>query len=115
MATLEEIWPLFALRITSGPLELAPVHDDDISALVALAQGGIHDPAVMPFLFPGLMPRATSWRATWRCTTGRVVEPSRPTNGVWSSSYVMRARSSGSRRWEPGTTWSRSRVRPLDD
>ncbi|MGI8993925.1 MAG: GNAT family N-acetyltransferase [Nocardioidaceae bacterium] len=52
MTTLEEIWPLFALQIRCGPLELAPAHDDDISALVALAQGGIHDPAVMPFLFP---------------------------------------------------------------
>ncbi len=50
--TLEEIWPLFALRIRCGPLELAPVRDDDIAALVDLAQGGIHDPAVMPFMFP---------------------------------------------------------------
>ena len=43
---------MFALRIRCGPLELAPVHDDDIPLLVALAHGGIHEPAAMPFLFP---------------------------------------------------------------
>ena len=52
MLTLQEIWPLFALRIRCGPLEMSAIRDDDIPALVALAQGGIHDPAEMPFLFP---------------------------------------------------------------
>ncbi len=52
MKSLEEIWPSFALSITSGPLELAAVRDDDIPALVDLAENGIHDPAEMPFLFP---------------------------------------------------------------
>jgi RimJ/RimL family protein N-acetyltransferase len=52
MKSLEEIWPLFGLRIRSGPLELAAVRDDDIPLLVALAERGIHDPAKMPFAFP---------------------------------------------------------------
>ena len=49
---VEEIWPLFALRIVAGPLELRPVRDEDIPALVSMAAGGIHAPETMPFTFP---------------------------------------------------------------
>lgn len=52
MKTLTDIYPLYALHISAGPLELSVVRDDDIPALVALAEDGIHDPAVMPFSFP---------------------------------------------------------------
>jgi RimJ/RimL family protein N-acetyltransferase len=52
MPTLTEIYPLYALRVAAGDLELRVVRDDDIPELVALAQDGIHDPAVMPFAFP---------------------------------------------------------------
>ncbi len=52
MLRIEDVWPVYALRITVGPLELTPVRDDDIPALVSLAQHGIHDPAEMPFFFP---------------------------------------------------------------
>ena len=52
MKSLEDIWPLFRLRIRSGPLELSAVRDDDIPALVDLAECGIHEPATMPFMFP---------------------------------------------------------------
>jgi RimJ/RimL family protein N-acetyltransferase len=50
--TLEEIWPLFGLRVMCGPLELRVVQDSDIPVLVDLAERGIHDPDAMPFLFP---------------------------------------------------------------
>jgi RimJ/RimL family protein N-acetyltransferase len=50
--TLGEIWPVFGLRVTAGPLQLAPVRDQDIPALVVLAEQGIHDPTAMPFLVP---------------------------------------------------------------
>jgi len=46
---LATIWPLFGLRITSGALELCPVTDDDIPALVELARAGVHAPETMPF------------------------------------------------------------------
>lgn len=49
---IEDIWPLFALRIVAGPLELAPVSDGDIPALVSVASAGIHAPETMPFAFP---------------------------------------------------------------
>jgi len=52
MPTLTDIYPPYALRVTSGDLELRVVRDDDIPELVALAQDGIHDPAAMPFSFP---------------------------------------------------------------
>ena len=52
MRTLEDIWPLFGLRITAGPLELRPVADADIPGLVALAVEGIHPADRMPFSYP---------------------------------------------------------------
>ncbi len=52
MKSIEEIWPQFGLRITSGPLELAAVRDDDIPGLVDLAERGVHAPDSMPFAFP---------------------------------------------------------------
>lgn len=72
MSTLADIWPPFALRVTSGPLEFRVITDDDIPALVDLALAGIHDPASMPFGFPWTdapadeLPRNTAayyWRA----------------------------------------------------
>jgi RimJ/RimL family protein N-acetyltransferase len=51
-SAVAQIWPLFALRIVAGPLELRPVSDDDIPALVSIAAAGIHAPETMPFAFP---------------------------------------------------------------
>lgn len=52
MKRIEDIWPQFALRIRSGPVELAAVRDEDIPTLADLAERGIHDPHSMPFAFP---------------------------------------------------------------
>ena len=52
MTTLEEIWPVFGLRVESGPVELSAICDDDIPLLVDLASGGIHEPDEMPFAIP---------------------------------------------------------------
>jgi RimJ/RimL family protein N-acetyltransferase len=43
--TLEEIWPLLGLRLTTPRLELRPLADDDIPHYVAAASAGIHDHA----------------------------------------------------------------------
>jgi RimJ/RimL family protein N-acetyltransferase len=45
-------WPLFDLRVRTPSVELRPPTDDDLVALVAVAQAGVHDPATMPFNFP---------------------------------------------------------------
>ena len=46
------LWPLFGLRLASSRLELAPVGDDDLDELTAVARLGIHDPAATPFSNP---------------------------------------------------------------
>ena len=52
MATLTDLWPIFALRARQGDLELRPVRDEDFPELVELVRDGIHDPATMPFSVP---------------------------------------------------------------
>lgn len=51
MLAIEDIFPPFALRIASGPVELRVLRDDDLPELVQLVQGGIQAPdQPMPFL-----------------------------------------------------------------
>lgn len=45
-------WPLWDLRIRTPRLELRPVREQEMAALVDLALEGIHDPEDMPFLQP---------------------------------------------------------------
>ena len=52
MLTLTDVWPLFALEITSPRLTMRIVRDEDIPGIVDAALAGIHDPAVMPFSVP---------------------------------------------------------------
>ena len=51
MLTLEDLFPPFALRITSGPLELRVLRDEDLPELVELVRAGIDVPGLpMPFI-----------------------------------------------------------------
>jgi RimJ/RimL family protein N-acetyltransferase len=50
--TLEDIWPVFGIRITTGLLELSAIRDCDIPGLVDLARRGIHGSDEMPFSEP---------------------------------------------------------------
>lgn len=52
MTTLEELWPLFGLHVSCGPLELRALRDDDLPDVLSVVEGGIHEPDRMPFLFP---------------------------------------------------------------
>lgn len=45
-------WPLFDLRVRTPRLELRYPDDELLVALLQVAKGGIHDPAVMPFSTP---------------------------------------------------------------
>jgi RimJ/RimL family protein N-acetyltransferase len=45
-------WPLFDLVVRTPRLELRLPRDEDLAAIVELVDGGIHDPATMPFFFP---------------------------------------------------------------
>ena len=49
---LEDLWPLFALRLTTPRLVLRVVRDEDLDALVDAALAGVHDPGTMPFGVP---------------------------------------------------------------
>jgi len=49
---LEDVWPLFALRLVTPRLVLRPVRDDDLPGLVEAALAGIHEPDRMPFGVP---------------------------------------------------------------
>ena len=76
-------WPLFDVRIRTPRLALVYPDDDLLVQLAALAAGGIHDPAYMPFSHPwtdrppGELERATlqfHWRnraswtpSSWEC------------------------------------------------
>lgn len=49
---LPEYWPLPGLRLRTGRLELKLPDAADLIALAGLAEAGVHDPAVQPFLVP---------------------------------------------------------------
>ena len=49
---MDDLWPLAALRVRSGDLELRYMDDADVLALARLAAQGIHTPDAMPFTVP---------------------------------------------------------------
>ncbi|MDR2988349.1 MAG: GNAT family N-acetyltransferase [Nocardiopsaceae bacterium] len=58
---LTSYWPIAGLRVritvgapagSAGALELRAPDDDDLSALAALAEAGVHDPDLQPFAVP---------------------------------------------------------------
>ena len=74
---LEAAWPLFGLRIRSENLVLRLPTDDDLTAMLELAKGGIHPPDEMPFgvawtdargadFDRGYVQHHWRWRGTWR-------------------------------------------------
>lgn len=72
MPGLEELWPLFDLRLRTADLELRVPTDDLAVELAELAQDPIHDPATMPFYVPWTdAPEAERARSVlqwhWRC------------------------------------------------
>ena len=54
LGSLTAYWPLVALRLrlAASSLELRLPDADDLAALAALAEAGVHDPAVQPFSMP---------------------------------------------------------------
>ncbi len=49
---IEDLWPLFGLRVSAPGIELRIPDDDDLAELVSLAAQGIHPPETMPFFVP---------------------------------------------------------------
>jgi RimJ/RimL family protein N-acetyltransferase len=52
MGDLDDLWPLFRLRLRTGDIELRLPDDADLAQLAALTGPPIHDPSVMPFSVP---------------------------------------------------------------
>lgn len=52
MTELTSLWPLFGLTLTTPRLVLRPITDDDITAAVAAARSGVHEPGRNPFSTP---------------------------------------------------------------
>jgi RimJ/RimL family protein N-acetyltransferase len=49
---LSSFWPLFALAVRTPRLELRLLREEEFGDLVALIDGGVHDPGTMPFYVP---------------------------------------------------------------
>ena len=49
---LQEIWPLFGLRLRTSRVELRVPDDADLAALISVAARGVHPPEFMPFAVP---------------------------------------------------------------
>jgi len=87
MVTPEQLWPPFALTVTTGPLTLQAVRDEDMPALLELVLAGVHDPAVMPFSTPWTaMPHQQTCSASRPPTTGAAAPTSPPPPGPSTSS-----------------------------
>ncbi len=52
MPDLDQLWPLFSLRLCTPRLTLSYACDADLAEIVALAEAGIHPPGEMPFAVP---------------------------------------------------------------
>jgi RimJ/RimL family protein N-acetyltransferase len=88
MTSLTSLWPLFDLTLTTPRLVLRPITDDDISAAVAAALSGVHDPARSPFSMPWtelpadeLGPNMARWY--WRCRGEFTPEEWTLLLGIW--------------------------------
>lgn len=86
--SLADVWPPFGLRLRAGPLELSAVRDEDIPALVALAEAGIHDRAEMPFMVPWTMTDPADLRRAMAAHYWG--DRAACTPGGWSLEFVVR-------------------------
>jgi RimJ/RimL family protein N-acetyltransferase len=86
--TLPAVWPPFGLRLVAGDLELRPVRDEDLPALVELAKRGIHPPDAMPFSTPWTNAPAERLPAAMAAYFWAVRAETRPER--WSLNLVVR-------------------------
>ncbi|TNB73677.1 GNAT family N-acetyltransferase [Arthrobacter sp. BB-1] len=88
MIPLNDVWPLFGLRLTTPRLELRPIRDEDIPAAVEAARSRIHEPGLNPFSTPWtelpadeLGPNMARWY--WRCRGEFTPESWTLLLGIW--------------------------------
>ncbi|WP_321163268.1 GNAT family N-acetyltransferase [Agrococcus pavilionensis] len=101
--TLEEIWPLLGLRLTTPRLELRPLADDDIPHYVAAAASGIHDHAPRtPFgrpwdEAPDMAARSARW--IWQSRVRADRDDWVVMLGVWADGALIGAQDVAARRF----------------
>lgn len=88
MTSLNAVWPLFGLTLATPRLQLRPIQDHEISAAVAAARTGIHEPGRNPFSTPWtelpaeeLGPNMARWY--WRCRAECTPESWTLLLGIW--------------------------------
>ncbi|MFP5366545.1 MAG: GNAT family N-acetyltransferase [Actinomycetes bacterium] len=94
MTTLSSVWPLFGLTLATPRLELRPVRDDDLPALVEAAGTGIHEAGRNPFStawaeapLEELGPRMAQWH--WRCRAECSPESWTLLLGIWHGNELI--------------------------
>jgi RimJ/RimL family protein N-acetyltransferase len=102
MTTLNDIWPLFGLRLTTPRLELRPVQDHELPSAVAAARTGIHEPGRNPFSTPWtelpaeeLAPNMARWH--WRCRAEFSPESWTLLLGIWHDDEFIGCQDVGAR------------------
>lgn len=94
MISLADLLPVLGLRISAGPVELRGITDDDLPALCALAEAGIHPAEQMPFAFPwtdappGDLARLTA-QYHWRCRASFSPDDWSLQLGVWNRGELV--------------------------
>jgi RimJ/RimL family protein N-acetyltransferase len=67
MPSLDDIWPLYGLRLRIGDIELRLPNESDLAKLATLTLDPIHDPATMPFSVPWTdLPPEQRMRGTYK-------------------------------------------------
>lgn len=102
MTSLADIWPPFALTLTTPRLTLRPVLDADIPSAVSAARSGIHEPGKSPFSTPWaelpddeLAPNMAQWY--WRCRAGFSPDDWTLLMGVWQDDEFLGVQDLGAR------------------
>ncbi|WP_347110319.1 GNAT family protein [Paenarthrobacter sp. S56] len=94
MTSLADIWPPYALTLSTPRLTLRPVLDADIPAAVAAARSGIHEAGRSPFSTPWaelpdseLAPNMAQWY--WRCRANFAPAEWTLLLGVWQQDEFL--------------------------
>ncbi len=93
-STVADLLPALALRITSGPVELRGLGDEDLGALADLAAAGIHPADRMPFYHPWTDTDPETLRGRmaqfhWRCRADFSPEAWELNLGVWHEDTLV--------------------------
>lgn len=100
MISEAELWPPFELQLTTPRLQLRPVRDEDLPAMVDAVLSGIHPADTMPFSFPWTqapadeLPSNTA-RHVWRTRAEMTKDSWTLQLGIWHGAEFIGSQSIG--------------------